>query len=248
VGRRPVPEQWVRRLGRIVVDTRHWYGLRRLRRRHRHEYANYLNIQLRRTLSKRREATGRGARLLVEHVAGAVEPASAVVLCVGCRNGAELDEFRRHGFPRVVGIDLFSQRSDILVMDMHEMTFPDDAFDVVYATHSLEHAFDIGRVVAEIVRVARDGAIVAVEVPVRVRASLADRIEFSGVGELGRAFAAHVGDELWSEEQPPRTASNEHGTDVARLVFRLRKSLAPPRGTAGDGALGRVPGRDPCER
>ena len=50
-------------------------------------------------------------------------------------------------------------------MDMHEMTFSDDSFDVVYASHSLEHSYDVERVVREIVRVARDGAVVGVEVP-----------------------------------------------------------------------------------
>ena len=106
---------------------------------------------------------------------------------------------------------------------MHEMTFPDNSFDVVYASHALEHAFDVNRVVDEIVRVARDGAVVGVEVPVRAQASAADRIVFSSLDELRGAFESHIRDEALAEEQPPHSPTNDQGTEIARLVFRLRK-------------------------
>jgi SAM-dependent methyltransferase len=108
-------------------------------------------------------------------------------------------------------------------MDMHDMTFPDDSFDVVYASHALEHSYDLERVVDEIVRVARDDAVVGVEVPVRAQASDADRVVFSGLNELRSAFRSHVGTELLAEEQPPRSPTNDQGTEIARLVFRLKK-------------------------
>jgi SAM-dependent methyltransferase len=145
------------------------------------------------------------------------------VLCVGCRNTLELDRFHARGFDDVIGIDVFSQREDIKVMDMHEMTFPDNSFDVVYASHALEHSYDVQRVVAEVVRVSREGAIVGVEVPVRVQASTADRIVFSGLGELRAAFEPSISEELLAEEQPPHSPTNDQGTEIARLVFRLRK-------------------------
>jgi SAM-dependent methyltransferase len=151
------------------------------------------------------------------------QTAGGAVLCVGCRNAVELDRFRARGFDDVVGIDVFSQRDDILVMDMHEMSFPDDSFDVVYASHVLEHSYDVGRVVREIGRVARSGAVVGVEVPVRAQRSAADRIVFSGVEDLREAFEPYIGKELLAEEQPPHTATNEQGTEIGRLVFRLRK-------------------------
>ena len=103
------------------------------------------------------------------------------------------------------------------------MTFPDDSFDVVYSSHSLEHAYDVGTVVRELARVGRDGAVVAVEVPVRHRGSTADRAEFTGLEALREVFHSYVAEELWSDEQPPHTPTNEQGSAVARLVFRLRK-------------------------
>jgi SAM-dependent methyltransferase len=204
------------------MEVPHWLTLRRLGKRRAPDYRDYLAIQLRRTLSKRETDPGVGAVTLINSVAEQ-KPDGGAVLCVGCRNGLELDRFRARGFGDVVGIDVFSQRADILVMDMHQMSFPDDSFDVVYASHALEHSYDVDRVVREIVRVGRDGAIVGVEVPVRAQASAADRIVFSGLDELRASFGPSIREELLAEEQPPHSPTNEQGTDVARLVFRLRK-------------------------
>lgn len=186
------------------------------------EYRQYLATQLRRTLSKSETDPGVGAVTLINRVAEQA-PDHGRVLCVGCRNTLELDRFRAHGFEDVVGIDIFSQRDDIQVMDMHEMTFADDSFDVVYASHSLEHSWDVDRVVRQIVRVARAGAVVGVEVPVRVQASDADRVVFSGLDELRRSFEPYVRSEVLGEELPPRSETNDQGTWIARLVFHVRK-------------------------
>ncbi len=204
------------------METPHWLVLRRLGKSQPPEYRDYLATQLRRTLSKRETDPGVGAVTLINRVADA-QPSGGSVLCVGCRNALELDRFRERGFEDVVGIDVFSQREDILVMDMHQMSFSNDSFDVVYASHSLEHSYDVGRVVREIGRVARDGAVVGVEVPVRTQRSAADRVVFSGLEELREVFGRKIGEELLAEEQPPHAPTNEQGTDVARLVFRLRK-------------------------
>jgi SAM-dependent methyltransferase len=207
---------------RRLKEIPHWLGVRRLGRGRPPDYRDYLAVQLRRTLSKRETDPGVGAVTLINSVATEQADGGAV-LCVGCRNTLELDRFRARGFDDVVGIDVFSQHEDIKVMDMHEMTFPDDSFDVVYASHALEHSYDVDRVVEEIVRVARDGAVVGVEVPVRAKASDADRVVFSGLHELRSHFSRHIRDELLAEEQPPRSETNDQGTEIARLVFSVRK-------------------------
>jgi SAM-dependent methyltransferase len=210
---------------RRLADVRHRLGLRHLGAVESPDYRRYLDVQLRRTLGKRATDSGVGLRVLMDEAIARGRPErGSRVLCVGCRNGVELDEFRGRGFDHVVGIDLLSQRPDILVMDMHRMTFPDRSFDIVFASHALEHSYDLATVVDEIGRVGRDGGIVAVEVPVGGRASEADRIEFAGVEQLRDAFRAHMAEELWADEQPPRSATNDQGTDVARLVFRLRQT------------------------
>jgi SAM-dependent methyltransferase len=213
----------LRASARRLLETPHWVTLRRLGRRQPPDYREYLATQLKRTLSKRENDPGIGAVTLINRVADA-QPGGGPVLCVGCRNGLELDRFRTRGFAEVVGIDVFSERPDVRVMDMHAMSFPDDSFDIVYASHSLEHSYDVERVAREIERVGRGGAVIGVEVPVRVQASAADRVVFSGLQELRDLFAGHIEEELLAEEQPPASPTNEQGTDVARIVFRLRKS------------------------
>jgi len=220
--RRPGVRNRVRAGARRLTEIPHWFVLRRLGQNRSPEYRDYLAVQLRRTLSKSETDPGVGAVTLINRVADA-QSSRGPVLCVGCRNPLELDRFRARGFDDVVGIDLFSQREDIKVIDMHDMTFPDDSFDVVYCSHALEHAYDVRRVVDQIVRVARDDAVVGVEVPVRAQASAADRVVFAGLGELRAAFDFHVGIELLAQEQPPRSETNDQGTGVARLVFRVRK-------------------------
>jgi len=205
-----------------VADLRHRPGLRRLGKGRPAEYQEYLAVQQRRTLSKRENDPGAGARELVRMVVelGELERASSV-LCVGCRNAVELDLFRSLAVGRVVGIDLVSPSPDILVMDMHDMTFEDSVFDAVYASHSLEHSFDVGAVLREIARVGRPGAVVGVEVPLGNGSSDADRIEFHSLADLHAAVAPILATELWVDEQPAGSATNEQGTPVARVVFRL---------------------------
>jgi SAM-dependent methyltransferase len=219
---RPGVRTRLRAGARRLRETPHWLTLRRLGKTRPPEYRDYLATQLKRTLSKRETDPGAGAVRLIDEVTAA-QPSGGSVLCVGCRNPLELDRFRERGFADVIGIDVFSQREDILVMDMHDMSFPDDSFDVVYASHSLEHSYDVDRVAREVVRVARDSAVVGVEVPVRTQQSAADRVVFSGLDEVRDVFREHVREEVLGEEDAPRTETNEQGTDVARLVFRLSK-------------------------
>ena len=213
----------IRAARRALADLPYWLRMRRLGAGRPAEYRRYLQGQLRRTLSKRGNDPGVGARLLIEQIVSECAPDQASVLCVGCRNGVELDEFRSRGFGRVVGVDLFSQREDIQVMDMHDLAFGDDSFDVVYSSHSLEHSYDVGTVVRELIRVGREGGLAAVEVPVRHQADPADRANFAGVDALRKAFEPYVAQELLAEEQPPRSPTNDQGSDVARLVFRIGK-------------------------
>lgn len=208
-----------------LADLRHRPAVHRLARDKPAEYREYLEVQRRRTLSKRANDPGAGARELVRRVTelGGLTPSSSV-LCVGCRNPVELDLFRAAGVGDVVGIDLVSQRDDILVMDMHDMAFEDGRFDAVYASHSLEHAYDVPTVVGEIARVGREGAVAGVEVPLGEGSSDADRVTFRELADLRRALGPVTADELWADEQPAGTATNSQGTAVARVVVRLARA------------------------
>lgn len=187
------------------------------------EYTDYLEAQLHRTLLKIDAPLQPRTRLMVGKVAEFTDLTKCRVLCIGCRNNTEVDYFASKGARRVVGIDLYSKDERILVMDMHAMTFPDDSFDVVYTSHSLEHAQDVAQVAAEIVRVGRAGAVVAVEVPAQYDVRGADLVDFGTLPALHAVFSPHIGQFLWSDEQPAHSPTNEGGTAVIRTLFTLSK-------------------------
>ncbi len=188
-------------------------------------YEQYLEAQLRRTLFKRNNPLPAYARRLIDKTAELVDLAHSDVLCVGCRNAAELDYFRDKGAKSVIGIDLFSQREDILVMDMHAMTFEADRFDVIYNSHSLEHALNLEQVTGELVRTMRDGGIIAVEVPVRydVKRTGTDLIDFGSLNNLHQSFEPYVDQILWSETSEAGAFNGALGTDAVRTIIRVDK-------------------------
>lgn len=207
------------RATRTSIETRH---LNRRFKQADADYRRYLATQLRRTLLKDDGILLPRAVRLMSALLQAIEPGRSRILCVGCRNVNEVDYLRTHGAREVVGIDLYSPRPDIQVMDMHAMLFGDDAFDVLYSSHSLEHALNPERVIREFIRVVRPGGVLAVEVPVRFQTSEADLVDYESVERLLGRFAPHVGEVLFAEERAAGAADGS-GTPIARAVFRLTK-------------------------
>jgi len=191
---------------------------------HDARYRTYLRIQFERALPRRRQPLMKRTRSLVDRLLELSETRlKGPVLCIGCRNSAEVEYFKSKGLSNVVGIDLFSESPDILVMDMQHMTFPDNHFEIIYASHSLEHADDVRQVIKEIVRVARPGARVAVEVPVKYETQGADLVDFRDCQTLHLAFQPYLGRVIWADERPPHSPDNESGTSIIRTVFVLQK-------------------------
>jgi SAM-dependent methyltransferase len=85
------------------------------------------------------------------------------VLCLGARIGSEVRTFHELGC-FAVGIDLNpgSGSQFVLEGDFHDLQFPAACCDVVF-TNSLDHAFDLDRVVAEVARVLKPSGVLVVE-------------------------------------------------------------------------------------
>ncbi len=180
--------------------------------------------QVNRALAKKDNPLRVGTIFLIDQlIALARLSVDAAVLCVGCRSMTEIDCFKSKGLRNIRGIDLFSEHPQILVMDMHAMDFSDSQFDVVYSSHSLEHSQDVTTVINEFIRVAKPGAAVVIEVPVRFPVTKIDRVDFGNVDALIDAFKPYIGNVLLAEEQPPRTPTNDQGTDIARVIFTVFK-------------------------
>lgn len=157
----------------------------------------YVDLQIKRSRLKADEdCSFRATHLLGElrdRIGGEAYARLDSILCVGCRNGRELDAAAAAGFGEVVGIDLHSLDRRILVRDMHDTGFAGRRFDVVLASHVFEHAKDPERAGAEFVRVARPGGYIIIEVPI-----------FYGTFEA----------DLWDFESAERVAAMLPGTEI----------------------------------
>jgi SAM-dependent methyltransferase len=208
---------------RLTMLYRKWH-LKQLSRNKGQDYEQYLAMQLNRTLVKSDVNVRFHTRFLIDKLIEFVPPKPSIsVLCIGCRNRTEIDYFKAHGFSEVIGIDLLSEYPDIHVMDMHAMSFPDNCFDIIYSAHSLEHSYDVQQVIREIIRVARPGATIIIEVPVKYVTSNVDLIDFENEQGLHTMFKNHINQILWSEEQRPQTDGNPLGTSIVRSIFSIYK-------------------------
>ena len=91
----------------------------------------------------------------------AVFPEAQKVLCVGSRHPSEVEDIEKQGF-EAIGIDLFSDSEKIMVLDMHKVgeMWSQNEFDVAYMSHSLEHSYDPGIVLAGIRKTCMMGAFI----------------------------------------------------------------------------------------
>jgi SAM-dependent methyltransferase len=189
------------------------------------EHQRYLNSQLRRSLLKIRGGTEFRGTPLIRHlqtVAGEFDGKS--VLCIGCRTDAELNSFRRLGASPVTGIDLFAQFPGVLVMDMHALQFPDGTFDMIFASHSLEHALDPDLVAREVLRTIRPGGHIAIEVPVNFRQTDVDLQDYGSAAGVVQLFRDRVESVVWQEELASASVDNQHGTDIVRVIFQVNSA------------------------
>ena len=83
-------------------------------------------------------------------------PRDAVILCLGARQGTEVEVLRELGFRNAYGIDLNPGPENDLVRpgDFNRLDEPDDSVDVVYS-NSLDHAPDLDAFFSEHARVLR---------------------------------------------------------------------------------------------
>jgi ubiquinone/menaquinone biosynthesis C-methylase UbiE len=100
-------------------------------------------------------------------------PRDLHVLDIGCGDGVGLRCMQDMGFTNVVGTDLCRRKLELakstgfrlVECDFHNLPFPDRSFDVVYSSHSLEHALFPDKVLLEIKRVLKTPGALLVVLP-----------------------------------------------------------------------------------
>lgn len=116
-----------------------------------------------------------------------------------------------------VKADLFPSAPDVQKVDMLEMEFPAESFDVVIANHVLEHVADDARALSEIRRVLRPGGLAILQTP--YSAMLHATFEDSGIVSKGAREHAYGQDDhvrLYGQDIFARFAAAGFTSRVAR--------------------------------
>jgi len=100
----------------------------------------------------------------IQALTSLIETPGRAVLCLAARNGAECEAWTEGGF-LAIGIDLNPGEHNrfVLTGDFHALQFPDCVFDVVF-TNSLDHVFELGKVIDEAERVLKPAGIFVAEI------------------------------------------------------------------------------------
>lgn len=148
---------------------------------------------------------------------------TARLLSIGPKNEGELLLYSKYGFnwDNLVGIDLSSYSPKIKLMDMHEIKFPDNTFDVVTSMWSIRYSYDLSKVTNEIKRVAKDGALIAVGITYSDDKDLdfAYESKLDSINSLLEYFDGMVSNIYWRIEDEKKPNKIAHMS----VVFRIRK-------------------------
>ncbi|MBI3808523.1 MAG: class I SAM-dependent methyltransferase [Nitrospirae bacterium] len=141
------------------------------------------------------------------------------LLDVGCGHGVNAAMLAQQGW-QVSGLDLgpeiVKQAKTLLgdrvqVGDLLTVRYPDQSFDVVLMSHSLEHMYELGRVLGEARRILDDQGLLMIAVP------------------NARGLEAAIFDRWWVNWDPPRHLYHFNKTTLTRLLEQAGFSLVRVR-------------------
>lgn len=155
-----------------MTDGVAWDGSPQFRQRRYETYEAYVehqasklkHIKLAKLANKYTPAFKAALAPRIEALGPLMETNGRAVLCLAARNGAECEAWTEAGF-LAIGIDLNPGENNRFVLpgDFHALQFPDGVFDVVF-TNSLDHVFELGKVIDEARRVLKPGGLFVAEV------------------------------------------------------------------------------------
>jgi len=155
-----------------------------------------------------------------------IAPRTNRVLSVGSCNLLEIYAFKGYGFDDIRGVDLLPAQNDpgfIQVMDMHDLKFAENSFDILYCSGAFHCSYDPRRLAQEFVRVLADRGLVCITVPVNYVTTDVYRVDPGSLEGLRGFFAPHAGEVVWEEVVPGNSEHNPNRDSIARTIFRVHK-------------------------
>lgn len=149
------------------------------------------------------------------------------LLVVGPRNEAEVLLLSLHGFPlkNITAIDLFSASSKIQVMDMHNLDFENDSFDIYYSGFTLAYSETPAQACAEAIRVTKDGGLIVLMNTLRGVSLLAgkDVGKTQGVADTLKLFQPNVRHVYFQEESEWQHGTEDPEHQFVTAIFSVQK-------------------------
>jgi len=172
----------------------------------------------------------RSERLInIVRTVGNLDVSSAKILSVGPRSEFELMLLNTYGFrwSNIESIDLVSYSPLIKLMDMNNMSYGDNEFDIIFSAYTVRYSTDLQKTCDEIVRCIKPNGLVAIVFATEVKrgndtAEHTEAVASSlrgGIEELLLHFDGQVTEILWREEYVPVDAPDKN---VCSIVFRVR--------------------------
>lgn len=152
------------------------------------------------------------------------------ILSIGPRTESEIFNLWAYGFSlkNITGLDLFTYSKYIKIGDMHSMDFEDSKFDIVIAGWVLVYSNTPEVAAAEIVRVAKNGAILAITASynnrlkeeVIQRHGSIDAKRFDTLHAIKDAFKDHI-DFIYFQQDVDSLFVNDIASPI--LIFKSKK-------------------------
>ena len=203
------------------------HRLRKLKQGSDSKYAQYLTAQYHRSILKagrKNIVEANRKNFLVSVLRSRVNLKKVEsALVIGCRDSRELDLLESCGVRKTVGIDLFSNDKRVRVMDMHDVQFEDNCFELIYGSHVLEHALNFEKVLENIARIIKPNGYLVIEVPTHFQPTIVDIHDFRDSDYLLGCISKYmiVSDVLYREDLTKGEDNNFCGTDLARLIIQV---------------------------
>lgn len=163
---------------------------------------------------------------MLEQIKNLAKNRKIKILSVGSCNSLEIYAFKGYGYNNIIGIDLVKPEKDrkfIKIMDMHNLKFKDDSFDLIYCSGTFHCSYDPQKLAKEFMRVLKNDGMICITVPIEFEPTEVYRIDIKSLDGLYDLFSPCVKEKLWSETVPPDTEHNPHRHKIIRSIFTIKK-------------------------
>jgi SAM-dependent methyltransferase len=142
------------------------------------------------------------------------------ILIIGPCNKLELNAFESYGYKNIEAIDLVSFDSRIKVMDMHDLKYENNYFDLVYSTNTIHCTKTPNTVGSEIYRVTKNNGYIVLGVTVNLPLNDAVYATDYKTSEGIKSILPNTVTLLYEKIVPPGYEENPHGTDFIKIIVQ----------------------------